>query len=101
MPTLAERLEMYRDALALAQSDYDLADYIDSTARRDRERAALRPRIAALKVKITNTEAALSDTMEVETMNGFVLTIPKEDYYDMVDAMPHNDLFGPINERNP
>lgn len=76
MPTLAERLTMYRDALDMAQHHYELADYIDSTARRDRERAELSTRIEALRQKIADAEAT-------------------------VDRMPHNDLFGPINEWNP
>lgn len=54
--TVAERLAAYREALQIAEDNYRLADYIDSTARRDRERAALRPRIEALKRKIAHYE---------------------------------------------
>lgn len=60
--TAAERLQAYRDALAVAERNYELADMIDSTARRDREQAALMPRIKALHERIKEWEWVIENT---------------------------------------
>lgn len=47
-----DKLQSYIDARDLAERNLELVDYIDSTARRDREAAALRLRIKALDTRI-------------------------------------------------
>lgn len=76
----ADRLEICRKALRIAEQNYTAAEFIDSTARRDRERNAYATRIAAIKEQIIGLEAQI-----IETTNGYTITL-------------HNDLFGPIQD---